>query len=209
MPRSRFPLEKVYPTYRPYPVTGPDRGPDYLSGPEALEDGIRNSDADGPRSDGFFEALEDPLPEVPFSPSSGGSPPAGEFRPLAQLGSLFADRLDFLHRALEELEGAREERQTLTQTALDDLAEQIEGARWMLHEVSPPGAVNDPEGHRRRHLERHLADLKRQRRQEQVLGWRDRIGLAEQIRRLQREIESLGKTVPPPKKRDASTPGDP
>ena len=63
--------------------------------------------------------------------------------------------------------------------------------------------LNDFE--RRRHLERQLADLKRQRRQEQVMSWRDLLNLRSEIRRLQREVASIAAALPQPSK---EPPGD-
>ena len=54
-------------------------------------------------------------------------------------------------------------------------------------------ALNHSE--RRRNLERRLFELKRERRREALLSWRDVVWLRGQIRKLQREIDSLGGTT--------------
>jgi len=58
---------------------------------------------------------------------------------------------------------------------------------------------------RRRQLERQLMELRRQRRQEAVMSWRDLFSLKREIRALKREIDFLGRTASSAKNREAPT----
>ncbi|GAH70794.1 unnamed protein product, partial [marine sediment metagenome] len=53
--------------------------------------------------------------------------------------------------------------------------------------------------------ERPLLELKRQRRQEAVMSWRDLVSLKREIRALKREIDPLGRTVSSTPNRDGPT----
>jgi hypothetical protein len=106
--------EKVYPTYRPYPVTWGSERLDYPAetGERTGRQGTGQAEADP--FDGVPDLIGDP-PAFEWHPcepprSNGGT----TFRPLGLLQSLFADRLNFLERALDELEAAGQERQRPT-----------------------------------------------------------------------------------------------
>lgn len=103
------------------------------------------------------------LPE-PF-PSNDESHP----RPLRLLQSLFTDRLSFLQKALDELEGARKDREQLAQYALKELDPEIQECEVSLSALK--AAMNNTE--RRGDLERRLFALKRQRKSEALISWRD------------------------------------
>jgi hypothetical protein len=55
----------------------------------------------------------------------------------------------------------------------------------------------------RRHLQRILLELKRERRREALLSWADLLRLKNEIRKLQREIDAIGKTAKSTENRDA------
>ena len=78
---------------------------------------------------------------------------------------------------------------------LDHEIEECEGSLAILQ-----GMLNDPE--KRRHLERRLFELKRERRREALLSWRDLVWLRGEIRKLQRELDSLRRTGQSPENRE-------
>ena len=96
-----------------------------------------------------------------------------------------------LQRALDELEGSRQDRRKLTRDALAELDADIAQCERYLAVIQ--GFLNDPE--RRRHLERRLSDLKRERRKETLMNWRDLVWLKAEIRTLQRDIDSFGRAA--------------
>lgn len=180
---------KVYPKYQPYPTTWDLKNEpyslDHLS--DSRPDNV--SDNDDSIKD-FHDLISDPdfpdhsLPEP--LPSNDES----HSRPLRLLQSLFADRLCFLQRALDELEGARKDREQLAQYALKELDPEIQECEVSLSALK--AAMNNTE--RRRNLERRLFELKRQRRSEALTSWRDLVWLRGEIRKLQREIDALDRT---------------
>jgi hypothetical protein len=111
------------------------------------------------------------------------------------LNSLFADRLDFLQRALEELQGAQREREKLAQDALEELDSDILECERSL------AALLDPD--RKEQLRRRLLGLKGERRREKLLTWRDIVWLRGEIRKLQRDAEAFGRTAKSAENRDA------
>jgi DNA repair exonuclease SbcCD ATPase subunit len=125
---------------------------------------------------------------------SGGLIPSSEergLRPLHLLQSLFSDHLSFLQSALDELESPKKERQRLVRYALNEVDSDIQDADVSLSTLK--AALNYTE--RRRHLERRLFELKRERRREALLNWRDLIWLKGEIRKLQSEIDTLNRTA--------------
>jgi len=189
---------KVYRTYRPYPVSERDGSRDYA--PEGSADD--NGTPDGPFThdsfDDFSELAGDagpldwPLEEPPRSNDS--------FRPLKMLQSLFADRLSFLQRAVEELEESKREREKLTGYAMRDLDPEIRHCEETLALLVDERLLDDREY--RQGLERRLFNLKRERRREAVHSWRDIVSLRAQIRKLQRELDALGRTAGSARNRD-------
>jgi len=190
--------EKVYHTYKPYPVSIDSKESDYSagttdnSGPHLLHEARKDVFED------FSDLVGDPTPPSLSETKPIPSNAEGGLRPLRLLHSLFSERLNFLQQALDELEAAKKERQKLTRYALEELDPEIrecENSLSMLNAV-----LNDPE--RRRQLERRLFDLKRDRRRESLLNWRDLVWLRGEIRKLQREIDTFGKTVESAENRD-------
>lgn len=125
MSSRKPPKEKVYPTYQPYPVSWDSEHETY-----------KPPSADQPRSslpqptntdpfDDFPDLIGDPTPAdwLPSKPITSNEQPG--LRPLRLLQSLFADRLDFLHAALRELEDAGRKRECLTAAALEDIDSHI------------------------------------------------------------------------------------
>ncbi|GAH50624.1 unnamed protein product, partial [marine sediment metagenome] len=125
MPRRKPTEENAYPTYQPYPVTWRSRDQTYgLSDP----DEVRTTPPEPDEPDAFPDSPD--LVSDAYPAASNFAEPTSfndkhTFRPLRLLHSLFADRLDFLHVALRELEDARSERQRLTAAALDDIDSHI------------------------------------------------------------------------------------
>lgn len=133
--------EKVYPAYRPYPVTWGSDSPDY---PAATEEGTRGlgsahveADARGP----FLDLIGDPPARDWFPlealPSNDGS----AFCPLRLVRALFVDRLDFFWRSLDELGAAKQEREHLCQYALEELDPEIRKCEQALSVLKGP--LND------------------------------------------------------------------
>jgi hypothetical protein len=187
--------EKVYPTYRPYPVSSGSEGEVYSPSPWS-ESGKTPSQSgkEAPLQD-FPDLISDP-----FSPEWLGARPVTSndektFRPLHLLGSLFADRLDFLNRALDELQDAKQERESLTKNALENLDSDIRECERSLDLIVRERVLDDP--NYRCQAQRRLLELKRERRREALLSWRDLVWLKGEIRKLRREIDSLGRTARP------------
>lgn len=180
-----------YPTYRPYPFSldmegkgysrghneGPETEKSFRSGELTFDDDISDFKADLNPSG---HSLSRPLP----------SDHESSFRPLRLLRSLFSDRLNFLERALGEFESAKDDRETLTRKALCELDHDIKRCESTL--AALPHGVGDPE--RRRNLERQLIELRRDRRRESLLSWRDIVWLKGEIRKIKREIDALSRT---------------
>ena len=182
-------IGKIYSKYQPYPFsfdieentysqeTGdhfqPRINDSRIKPLEDLHDLINEPDFPG-------RSFEEPLPSNDESHS----------RPLRLLQSLFADRLCFLQRALDELEVAKKDREQLAQHALKELDPEIHECEVSLSALK--AAMNNTE--RRRDLERRLFELKRQRRREALTSWRDLVWLKGEIRKLQREIDALDRT---------------
>ena len=117
--------ERIYGTYEPYPVT---RG----SGPEGYRDDTHFSteshDAEHPdkgHEHGFMDLLGGAGPSDWSLPRPLQSEADGRLKPLPTLQSLFADRLDLMRAALNELRTAEDERRKLTETALEDIDSRI------------------------------------------------------------------------------------
>jgi hypothetical protein len=192
---------RIYPKYQPYPLTFGSEDCLYASEPpedsRSLPDNHRISES----SDDLPNLTDDrPTPDWLY-PESPPSNDAAGLHPLRHLQSLFSDRLDFLQRALDDLESAKRERQQIVGSALEDLDSEI--SRCEKSMATLKAAFNNTE--QQRLLERRLLELKRDRRRETLLSWRDLIWLRAEIRKLQREIETLEKTAGPVKNQDAPT----
>jgi hypothetical protein len=191
---------KIYPKYQPYPLSWDFEGEAYSSESGAdSEPGRPNGNH--PVRENSHDLITDSsrldwLPLKPI-PSNDERP----LRPLSLLHSLFADRLDLLQRALEELESAKKERQQLVRYALDELDPEIQECEQSLARVVD--VLNGRE--RRRDIERRLFELKRERRREALLSWRDLVWLKSEIRKLQREIDAIGRTARPDENQEAPT----
>jgi len=181
---------KIYPKYQPYPVTWDLKEKAYS--PENASDLVhrRREDKNGIIPQDFHDLIGEPTPPdwVATKPLPSNDERAP--RPLRLLQSLFADRLSFLQRALDELESAKKERQQLIRYALNELDPEIQECEVSLSALK--AAFNNSE--RRHNLERRLFELKRERRREALMSWRDLVWLRGEIRKLQREIDALGKT---------------
>jgi predicted transcriptional regulator len=184
---------KIYPKYQPYPLTFDEEGSPYAAEtPEdsrSLPDNHRISEPSDDLPD-LTDDRETPDRLWPESPSSNDT---ARLHPLRHLQSLFSDRLDFLHRALDDLESAKKERQEIVKSALEDLDSEV--SRCDKSMATLKAGFNNTE--QQRLLERRLLELKRDRRREALLSWRDLIWLKAEIRKLQREIETLEKTAGP------------
>ncbi len=181
---------KIYPKYQPYPLTwdlkeetysaenldGPHPG--IADGEHAADEDFHNLIGESDRSEWFQEGR---------LPSSDEKP----FRPLRLLRSLFTDRLNFLQRALDELEADKKAREHLIQRSLDELDPVIQDCELSLSELK--ASMNNSE--RRHNLERRLFELKRERRHEALMSWRDLVWLRGEIRKLQREIDAISRTA--------------
>ncbi|MBN2331037.1 MAG: hypothetical protein JXC85_04415 [Candidatus Aenigmarchaeota archaeon] len=180
---------EIYPKYVPYPTTWDLKEGTYSSENPADS---RSSTPNGKNASmqDFHELISDPDFPGRSSPESLPSNDESHLRPLRLLQSLFADRLDFLQRALDELEGAKRDREQLAQYALKELDPEIRECEVSLSALK--AAMNNTE--RRRDLERRLFELKRQRRREALTSWRDLVWLRGEIRKLQREIDALDGT---------------
>jgi hypothetical protein len=192
---------KFYPTYRPYPVTWDSQNHEYSHGPDATQETKSNERAERDALHDFRELAGDTNPTdwLPSRPTTSNDESA--FRPLHLLQSLFADRLTFLQRAMDELDSARQEREQMTRRALEELDSDIGECERALATLNV-----SLDGFESRHpLERRLFDLKRERRREALLGWRDLVWLKGEIRKLQRDIETLGATEKSAKNGESKT----
>jgi len=193
--------KRIYPTYEPYPVSWDLHGEDYSSKPDHA---LKNESPERIKNQ-TFEDSPDLAGDASYPDWFQSRPIASNdersFSPLHLLRSLFSDRLDFLQRALEELEVSKQEREELTCEALDELDREIRECERYLALIQ--GALNDPE--RRRHLERRLFELKRERRRESLLSWKDLVLLRSDIRKLKREIEAQERTAGSTENRNAPT----
>lgn len=180
--------EEVYSTYRPYPVSRDAKGNSYSEKKETEPGTTRPRKDDVP--DEFPDLIGDPTPPDWYAPQPNPSISGTGPRSFHLMQSLFSDRTNFLQRALDELEDAKRERQTLTQKAMEDIDSEIQKCKQSLHVLE--GMLNEP--NRRQQLERRLFELERERRREALLSWRDYIWLKSEIRKLQREIDSFSNT---------------
>jgi len=193
--------KRIYPKYEPYPVSWDLHEQDYSAESKLGAKTKLVEPSENPSFDEFSDLAGDAsLPDW-FQSRPIASNDERSFSPLHLLRSLFSDRLDFLHRALEELESSMTEREELTREALEELDMEIRDCDRYLALIQ--GLLNDPE--RRRNLERRLFELKRERRREALLSWRDIVWLRGEIRKLRREIEAQERTVGSSEKRDAPT----
>lgn len=187
MHERKFCNKRIYPTYQPYPVSR-DSEQQLYSTSHVSEELPRDNRQE--RTPEEFSLITDPVPSEEWLSSRPIT--SGERRPLHPLhllNSLFTDRLNFLQRALEELQGAQHDREQLTQDALEALDPEI---RECEHSLSLALLM---EPGQKRHLQRRLLELKRERRRERLLSWRDLVWLRGEIRKLQREIDTLGRTA--------------
>jgi len=192
---------KIYPKYQPYPLSFDSKEKTYSRDTtESFETRSPNRSSIGSVED-FRDLIGEPTPPDWLATKPLSSNDARPLRPLRLLQSLFADRLSFLQRALDELESAKKERQHLMQYALEELDPEIQECELSLSTLKH--GLNEPEG--RRQLERRLSELKRERRREALLSWRDLVWLKGEIRKLQREIDALGSTAASAENRDAPT----
>ncbi len=201
MPRSRLPLDKVYPTYQPYPLSWDLERQSYAARATDPSLSLPPDSVEESAIPDLSHPLEDwsPLEAPDRRPTERDGEP--RFRPLQLMRSLFSDRLDLLNATLRELEAARDQRKKMTAAALEDIDSDIEECDRSLSLLKGHMVLNDFE--KRRHLERQLLELKRQRRQETVMSWRDLLALGREIRALRREIDSLGRTKDTAKNREA------
>jgi len=192
---------KIYPKYQPYPLTFESGDTPYASEPpedsRPLPDNHRISEP----SDDLPDLTDDRSTPDWLYPESAASNDAARLHPLRHLQSLFSDRLDFLQRALDDLESAKTERQQIVESALEDCDSEL--SRCEKSMATLKAAFNNTE--QQRLLERRLLELKRDRRREALLSWRDLIWLRAEIRKLQREIETLQKTAGPARNQEAPT----
>jgi len=191
---------KIYPKYQPYPLSWDFEGEAYSS-EAGTNSQPRTRKADIVAGTDFHDLISDTsppdsLPSKPI-PSNDERP----LRPLHLLQSLFTDRLDFLQRALDELESAKKERQQFVRYALEELDPEIQECELALSRVVDVLNGRD----RRRDLERRLFELKRERRREALLSWRDLVWLKSEIRKLQREIDAIGRTAKSTENQQAPT----
>lgn len=191
---------KIYPKYQPYPLSWDFKGESYTS-ENAADSRPRTSKANTTALEDFHDLVGDPAPPDWFTSKPLPSNDERGLRPLRLLQSLFADRLNFLQRALDELESAKKERQRLIKYALDELDPEIQKCELSLSTLVD--VLNGRE--RRRNLERRLFELKRERRREALLSWRDLVWLKTEIRKLQREIDALGSAAASTENREAPT----
>ena len=181
---------KVYEKYQPYPVTWDLKSEQYPSD-DMKESRPKDATDNDDSSKDFHDLISDPdFPGRSFSEPLPSSHETNS-RPLHLLQSLFADRLSFLQRALDELEGAKKDREQLAQYAMKELDPEIRECEISLSAMK--AAMNNTE--RRRDLERRLFDLKRERRYECLRSWKDMVWLKNEIRKLKREIETLKGTA--------------
>lgn len=194
MAEDKTDSDDIYECYEAYPSTRRSRVRDYDR--ENAEDLI--ADLPSREAGSHMKSLDDLLGDHGSTDLSLPSPPQANgdraFRALPIIGSLFADRLDMLRAALDELTQADRERRDLTTEALEDIDYRIAECERILSIYRSSRALND--FRRRSHFERMLMDLKRQRYQEAVLNWRDILTLRREVRSIEREMSSLGRVAP-------------
>ena len=181
--------DRVYRKYRPYPVSFGSESESYSDGVTSAGNSPQgrelNPAGSGHTDDPLREPFFDDFPrgdDFIRTPDSSG--------PLRLLNSLFSDRLSLLRNAMDELDSATKEREQLTAKALAELYEEIDKCELKLYTLEQ--GLNDFE--KRRHLERRLFELKREKRRECLLSWRDLVWLRKETRKLQREIDVLART---------------
>ncbi len=145
---------KIYPKYQPYPLTFDSEDIPYDSEPP--EDSRSPPDSHGitESSDDLPDLTDDRQTPDRLFPESPPSNDAARLHPLRHLQSLFSDRLDFLQRALDDLESAKEERQQIVNSALNDLDSEI--SRCEKSMATLKAAFNNTE--QQRLLERRLVE---------------------------------------------------
>lgn len=195
--------EKVYPTYQPYPITWDSHFESYATEADTTRPAAHPDAEEDPTPSHFPDLTEGPSPfDWPDrNPTASIDQPG--FRLLKLLRSLFSDRLDLLNETVRELRTARDQREGMTSHALEDIDSHIEECDRSLAILRGNKVLNDFE--KRRHIERQLLELKRQRRQEALLSWRDLLALSREIRALKRDIGSLGKTQDAAENQEAPT----
>ena len=186
--------ERRYETYEPYPATRHGESDEYGAPDGGPGHGRERVDTGQDAEQGLIDLLSDAGPSGWSLPEPLRLDHESRPRPLATLESLFADRIDLLQASLRELKTAEDDRIHLTGSALEDIDSGIADCDARLGVFRRDQALNDFE--RRKHLERQLLDLKRQRRQEAVLSWRDLLALRGEIRKLQLEVSSIAGTLP-------------
>lgn len=191
---------KIYPKYQPYPLSWDFESETYTS-KNAADSEHGRPNGNHPVRENSHDLITDSSPPDWLPPKPIPSNDTNGLRPLRLLHSLFADRLDFLQRALDELESAKKERQQLIRYALDELDPEIHECEQSLARIVD--VLNGRE--RRRDLERRLFELKRERRREALLSWRDLVWLKSEIRKLQREVDAVGRTAKPDENQEAPT----
>jgi len=193
--------KKIYSTYRPYPVSRDLNDESYSSEDEANS----GNQTSGQKKTSVLQNFDDLIGDTghfdrfPSEPMHSNA--ENSFRPYHLVQSLFADRLNFLQRALDELESAKKERQQLVKDALDELDSEISQCDRSIATLK--AAFNNTE--QQRHIERKLLELKRDRRREALLSWRDLVWLKGEIRKLQREIDTIGRTSNSNENKEAPT----
>ncbi len=189
--------KKIYPTYEPYPISRDFEGQAYSTKDASHGQSIDSIKEQAPEE---LSLISDPSPSGDWFPPRPITPDEqSSLRPLHLLNSLFTERLNFLQCALEELRDAQHDRERLTDKAFEELDSEIQECE---HSLSLTLLI-DPE--QKRHLQRRLLELKRERRREALLSWRDLVWLRGEIRKLQREIDTLGRTAKSTKNRKAPT----
>lgn len=176
-----------YPTYEPYPVSfGPDEDV------YADSSDIPGLPPEAPEKSKLDDAAFDDDSSLPDWFDAGQVRPDDEigFKPFRLLQSIFSERLSFLERSLYELDMARNERQQMTDKALEEIDHDI--AECMRYLSVIKGILNNRE--RKRELERKVTDLKRERRHIELSSWRDVQSVQMQSRRLKQELDSLSRT---------------
>jgi hypothetical protein len=191
-------IGKIYPKYQPYPLTFDSEEATYSTQTPDDSEPQRGKPENFTSLEDFHGLGGEPLPSDWFATKPLPSNDENRLRPLHLLNSLFADRLDFLQRALDELESAKSDREKILQNALDELDSEIRRCELSI------STLLDMFNHtgQKRHLQRILLELKRERRRETLLSWADLMQLKSEIRKLQREIDALNKTAKSAENRD-------
>jgi len=140
--------EKIYKTYKPYPVSLDADKVDYCQ-----SDGNNEGDQSAGKDENdfindFSELSGDPVPAELFLSKPITSNAENSFRPLRLLHSLYADRLNLLKKSLEELEEAKAERERLNKYALEELDPEIRRCEQSLSAID--GMLNNPPRYRDR-----------------------------------------------------------